>query len=167
MKTLPGIKIVGFVALASVIGLAVYAGTKDNTPKKKHHKYIVRFGWSETTANDLEPAPHSVEQIEGYLAAVDHSRYLIQYYVDSQANGNPKGDLDLCLPTPPPANAAATPTPAAPQPAASGTPAGAKTQTAGFAQFESSQEADAFTDWVNDPTAAVPSKASSKSKGKK
>jgi|SRR5436305_13301293 len=102
MKTLHGIKIVGFVTLASVVGLAVYAGTKDNTSKKKHHKYIVRFGWSETTANDLEPAPHSVEQIEGYLAAVDRSRYLIQYYADGQPNGSPKGDLDLCLPTPTP-----------------------------------------------------------------
>ena len=167
MKTLPGIKIVGFVALASVVGLVVYAGTKDDNSRKKHNKYIVRFGWSETTANDLEPAPHSVEKIEGYLAAIDGSRYLIQDYADGQPNGNPKGDLDLCLPTPTPANATATPTPVAPQAAASGTPAGAKTQSVGFAQFEHTGEADAFVAWVNDPTAAVPSKASSKSKGKK
>jgi hypothetical protein len=162
MKTLPGIKIVAFAALASVVGLTVYAGTKGNAAMKKKHKYIVRFGWSETTANELQPAPHSVSEIEAYLAALDYSRHLIQYYVDGLADVNPKGYLNLCLSTPPP-TPTPTPTPAPPQPAASGTPAGAKTQTAGFAEFDNSQDADDFTDWVNS-TSAVPLK---KSKGKK
>jgi hypothetical protein len=122
MRNLPSLKIAAFFVLIPTVAVGVYGGTKGKKDSKKHHKYIVRFGWSTTTANDLEPAPHSVAEVEACLAAVDHSRYLIQYYDNGQANGDPKGDLDLCLPTPPPANAAVTPIPAPPQPAASGTP---------------------------------------------
>ena len=122
MKTLPGIKTALFFTLVFVVGLGVYAGQKNKKAVSKQ-KVIVQFGWDEAPPFTLNPAPHSIGEIKAYLTGANKPKhYKIQHYVDSNPDGAPEGDLNICLPTPtpPPANAV-------PQP--SGTPSGAKTQS--------------------------------------
>jgi hypothetical protein len=163
MKTLPGIKTALFFILVFAVGLAVYAGPKKTNVWDKKHKLLVQFGWTETTPPELNPAPHSVSDIEKHLTETNKSaKYKLQHYVDSKPDGEPVGDLVACLPPPTPAPTSA----AAPQPGPSGTPSGAKTQSVGLVQFDDPTAAGDFIVWVND-TAAVPAKGSSKAKGKK
>ena len=169
MKTLPGIKIVAFLALVSLVGVAVYGGTKEIKASKKKHKIMVGFGWSETSEDHLNPVPHSINDIKAYFAGTDKPhRYKMQQYADGLADGAPEGDLYICLPTPtPPPAANAAPSPASAQASPSGTPTtGAKTQTAGYAQFDDQEDSDNFVEWVNS-IEGVPSKGSAKPKGTK
>lgn len=158
MKTLPGIKIAVFFTLVFVVGLGVYAGTKNTKASSRKHKFIVGFGWSETDPCDPNPAPHSIGEIKAYFDGLNAPhKYKVQHYVDGNPDGAPEGDLCLWTSTPPMAMHAMS-SAATPQAGPSGTPSGAKTQSSGYAQFDTSTDADNFTDWVNS-TSAVPSKA--------
>jgi hypothetical protein len=158
MKTLPGIKIAVFFTLVFVVGLGVYAGTKNTKALNKKQKFIVGFGWSETDPCAPDPVAHSVADIELYLTGTGKAnKYKLQHYVDGNPFGAPQGNLCLWTSNPPTTTNAIS-SAAAPQAGPSGTPAGAKTQSAGYAQFDSSTDADNFTDWVNS-TSAVPSKS--------
>src|SRR3954454_8120647 len=170
MKTLPGIKIALFFSLVFAVALAVYAGPKQHTHAtklwNKSHKLLVQFGWSDTT-HELNPVPHSVSDITSYLTGTNKPvKYKLQHYADSNPDGAPQGDLDVCLPTPTPGAATVAPSPSAPHPGPSGTPSGAKTQSVGMVQFNDPAVANDFIDWVNS-TSGVPANSSPKPKGHK
>ncbi len=162
MKTLPGFKIAAFFTLVFVVALGVYAGAKDTKGLTKKHKVIVGFGWSETAPCDADPVDRSVEDITNHLLGLSKSaRYKIQHYKDGKPDGDPQGNLCLEISS---VGTHAAQGAAAAEPSPSGTPlTGAKTQTAGYAQFDDQTEADSFVNWVNS-TAPVSSKASSKPK---
>lgn len=156
MKSLPGIKIVGFVALLLIVGFAVAARTQDQ--RRKHSKYLVKFGWSENGVVDC--SDRNQDDIDQYLmrnehyVSVEEARkfYKVQRYNgEGIAPDPPQGELDICLP-----RAAAATTAPDGEPSPSATPKGAKTQLTGYALFGNTKEAQAFADYVNGTPTPTP-----------
>jgi hypothetical protein len=147
MKTLPGIKIIGFLTLVFIVAVAVYGQTRGEMASKKTHKYIVRFGWTDTNPSELDPVQKTLTDVQKKLDSYKTKpRYKLRHYAESTVDSNDVGDLDICFPD---ASRAITNS-SAPQAAPSGTPkGGAKTQLTGYAQFEVLNDATAFSSWID------------------
>jgi hypothetical protein len=118
MKTLPGIKIVGFVILALTVAIGVYAATKHKSdPEPILPNVVIKFGINEPLDVKYERVLRVIQHFQK-----DPALYRVEHYDKDGNLAEHAGTLTTCsettLPTPSP-----TPAPSArPTPAASASP---------------------------------------------
>ncbi|MFL6514607.1 MAG: hypothetical protein ACJ8M1_06235 [Chthoniobacterales bacterium] len=151
MKTLPGLKIIAFFGLVSVVAFAVYASEEKGTPPAKHPKVIIKLGWEGATPDESEPVNYSPDGLKKLLHRFlkDPKYYHIRHY-KTDGTTEDEGDLKTCRepdipmasPTPSPTASA---TPAGPsRPVVSASPGSSKTQLTAEVALANPKDAQAF-----------------------
>jgi hypothetical protein len=116
MKTLPGLKIVGFVILTLTVAIGVYAATKHKPdPEPRWPNVVIKFGLGEPLDVKYDRVKRIIEKFQK-----DPALYRVEEYDKDGNLINHAGALTTCsettLPTPPPTP---SPTPAgSPRPTA-------------------------------------------------
>src|SRR3954468_1889337 len=114
MKSLPGLKPVGFLTLASIVAFTVYATAEEKeSSSAKHPKLIVKLGWEGATPEQSEPVNYSPKQIKAVLKRFlkDPTRYRIRHYKDD-GTVEDEGELQTCVePEPAESHSKAEPSP--------------------------------------------------------
>jgi hypothetical protein len=126
MKTLPGLKIVGFVILTLTVALGVYAATKNKSdPGPRSPNVVVKFGIDGPLEKvSYKKALWLVKRVQS-----DPSLYRVEHYVDGDLKDH-EGSLTTCSETLPTPSASHTPSPTpSTTPVATATPSASPTIT--------------------------------------